>query len=132
MHPCLNLKVREKVPELKQARIPKADILDPSSLLCRFFDLQDGLGEMEGAIKEAASGLLQEVLVEKSYSSIQNHRLVFFTSQFGKSLLTFREVVFESVELKGYCSFGPKKKIMYPLEDRGVVLVMGRNQDENR
>eukprot|EP00960_Hanusia_phi_P030134 748400-Hanusia_phi.AAC.12 len=95
----VSIEVREKVPELKQARIPKADILDPSSLLCRFFDLQGGFGEIDEAVKEAASGLLQEVLLE-------------------------------NVELKGYCSFGPNKKIVYPLEDRGVVLVMGRNQDE--
>jgi len=110
----VSIEVREKVPELKQARIPKADILDPSSLLCRFFDLQGGFGEIDEAVKEAASGLLQEVLLEKCYSSIQNQR----------------DIVFESVELKGYCSFGPNKKIVYPLEDRGVVLVMGRNQDE--
>lgn len=41
-----------------------------------------------------------------------------------------RNIVFDSVELQGFGSFGFRRAVRYPLHGRGVVLVMGKNEDD--
>ena len=105
------------------SRIEGADSLDAMALLDEFFKLRDRAPPedaaeeagpvVDGRTREAARAVLQEA-VDATPPTAQ----------------TARAVVFESVELQGFGSFGFGRKVRYPLHERGVVLVMGRNEDD--
>ena len=90
-------------------RIENADTLAPRALLARFFE-EGGGARHPGAPRALAEALLEEVLA---------------AAPAGQAAA--RAVSFEEVELEGYGSFG--RTVRYPLRDRGLVMVLGRNED---
>lgn len=116
----VSLEIVEQPASRSEARVPGADTLDPMSLLQQYFAIRDTEDEdasspaADNATREAAKAVLQQAVDLKPQ-----------TSQ------AARDVVFDSVEVQGFGSFGFQRAVRYPLNGRGVVLVMGRNEDDD-
>ena len=114
------LEIVEQPATRNGARVPHADTLDPMALLQQYFAIRDTADEdasspaADNATRVAAQAVLQQAVDLKPQ-----------TSQ------TARDIVFESVEVQGFGSFGFQRAVRYPLNARGVVLVMGRNEDDD-
>jgi hypothetical protein len=109
------------------------------ALLRQYFDLRDQ--KAEGA-EEDGAGKRRRDAEESREAEVQQPSADADTRRAALAVLEeaiaaqpphaqeAHNVVFDSVELHGFGSFGFGRKVRYPLADRGVVLVMGRNEDE--
>ena len=118
--PGVSLEIVERPAQRIEARVPSADTLDPLSLLHQYFTFRDkATDKLAGPAADNATRVAAETVLQEAIHSAPSRTQ------------TSRDIVFESVELHGFGSFGFERAIRYPLHSRGVVLVMGRNEDES-